>query len=149
MLIGPLYDRALIRVKVNCTMKYFCQLMDKYKCTTDYFDLIYCFCIYSTPLPGRFILCYTFRTNAYMWDSTYLGRLSCHGLVDNLFSLKVDSNRLTKNGPTQASFCLFSSFPRYNFNNTKWNSIDGVLGIWTRGGRMVGADETTELWRPN
>ena len=26
-------------------------------------------------------------------------------------------------------------------------SIDGVLGIWTRGRRMVGADETTELWR--
>ena len=27
-------------------------------------------------------------------------------------------------------------------------SIDGVLGIQTRGRRMVGADETTELWRP-
>ena len=27
-------------------------------------------------------------------------------------------------------------------------SIDGVLGIWTQGHRMVGADETTELWRP-
>ena len=27
-------------------------------------------------------------------------------------------------------------------------SLDGVLGIWTRGRRMVGADETTELWRP-
>ena len=27
-------------------------------------------------------------------------------------------------------------------------SIDGVLGIRTRGCRMVGADETTELWRP-
>ena len=27
-------------------------------------------------------------------------------------------------------------------------SIDGVLGIQTRGLRMVGADETTELWRP-
>ena len=27
-------------------------------------------------------------------------------------------------------------------------SVDGVLGIWTRGRRMVGADETTELWRP-
>ena len=26
-------------------------------------------------------------------------------------------------------------------------SIDGVLGIWTRGCRMVGADKTTELWR--
>ena len=27
-------------------------------------------------------------------------------------------------------------------------SIDGVLGIRTWGRRMVGADETTELWRP-
>ena len=27
-------------------------------------------------------------------------------------------------------------------------SIDGVLGTRTRGRRMVGADETTELWRP-
>ena len=27
-------------------------------------------------------------------------------------------------------------------------SIDDVLGIRTRGRRMVGIDETTELWRP-
>ena len=27
-------------------------------------------------------------------------------------------------------------------------SVDGVLGIRTRGCRMVGADKTTELWRP-
>ena len=27
-------------------------------------------------------------------------------------------------------------------------SVDGVLGIRTRGHRMVGTDETTELWRP-
>ena len=27
-------------------------------------------------------------------------------------------------------------------------SIDGVLGIQTRGRRMVGADKSTELWRP-
>ena len=27
-------------------------------------------------------------------------------------------------------------------------SIDGMLGIRTRGRRMVGADVTTELWRP-
>ena len=27
-------------------------------------------------------------------------------------------------------------------------SIDGVLGIRTQGRRMVGADETTELWQP-
>ena len=27
-------------------------------------------------------------------------------------------------------------------------SMDGLLGIRTRGHRMVGADETMELWRP-
>ena len=42
---------------------------------------------------------------------------------------------------------LFLFFSRYNFN-TNWKSIDGVLGIRTQGRRMVGADETTELWRP-
>ena len=25
-------------------------------------------------------------------------------------------------------------------------SVDGVLGTQTRGGRMVGADDSTELW---
>ena len=28
-------------------------------------------------------------------------------------------------------------------------SVDGVLGIWTRGCKMVDADETTEVWRPS
>ena len=27
------------------------------------------------------------------------------------------------------------------------NSVDGVLGIWTQGSRMKGADESTELRR--
>ena len=27
-------------------------------------------------------------------------------------------------------------------------SVDGKLGIQTRGHRMVDADKTTELWRP-
>ena len=48
-------------------------------------------------------------------------------------------------GPIPASFCLFTSFSHYNFNNTNWKSLDGVLGIWTLGHRMVGADKTTEL----
>ena len=46
-----------------------------------------------------------------------------------------------------ASFWLFSSFSRYNFNNTNWKSVDGVLGLQTRGCRMVGECKTTELWR--
>ena len=34
---------------------------------------------------------------------------------------------------------------QYKFKLKK--SIDGVLGIRTRGGRMEGANECTELWR--
>ena len=55
--------------------------------------------------------------------------------------------KLIKNGPIPASFCLFPSFSSYNFNNTNWKIVDGVLGIQTRGRRMVGTDETMELWQ--
>ena len=40
------------------------------------------------------------------------------------------------------SFCLFSSSLQIE------KSVDGVLGIRTWGRSFVGADETTELWRP-
>ena len=55
-----------------------------------------------------------------------------------------------KYGPNPASFCLFSSFSQYNDKySTKFDykSVDGVLGIRTRDRRMVGANESTELWR--
>ena len=64
-----------------------------------------------------------------------------------IFSQKKLLSFILKNGPIPASFCLFSFFSCYNFN-TNWKSIDGVLGIWTPGRRIVGADETTELWWP-
>ena len=51
-------------------------------------------------------------------------------------------------GPIPASFCIFSSFSNYNFKIQIEKSVDGVLGIQTQGRRMVGADKTTELWRP-
>ena len=43
---------------------------------------------------------------------------------------------------------LFRSFHKFDY---KWNkSLDGLLGIRTRGGSMIGADKSTELWRqPN
>ena len=54
-------------------------------------------------------------------------------------------------GPNLASFLfifvLFSfqiQFQRYKLKK----SIDGVLGIRTRGRRIVGTDKTAELWRP-
>ena len=50
------------------------------------------------------------------------------------------------NGPIPASFCLFLNF-LITISIQIEKSIDGVLGIRTLGRRMVGADETTELWR--
>ena len=54
-----------------------------------------------------------------------------------------------KNGSNMASFCLFLFFShdKYSTNLTiKNKSIDGVLGTQTLSGRMVGTDESTELW---
>ena len=62
-------------------------------------------------------------------------------------------NFFLKNGPNPASFCLFLFFfshckEKYSTNLTiNYKSIDGVLGTQTRGSRMVGTDESTELWR--
>ena len=39
------------------------------------------------------------------------------------------------------------SFTDHNFNYSNLKSIDGVLGIRTRGRRIEVADETTELMR--
>ena len=53
-----------------------------------------------------------------------------------------------KIGPIPASFCLFSSFPITISIIQVDKCADGVLGIRTRGRRMAGTDETTELWQP-
>ena len=42
---------------------------------------------------------------------------------------------------------LFLSFSQHN--DYKWKSVDGMLGIRTRDRRMVGTDESTELWWPH
>ena len=55
---------------------------------------------------------------------------------------------MLKIGPIPASFCLFSSFFVTISIIKIEKSIDGVLGIWTWGRKMVGADKTMELWRP-
>ena len=54
------------------------------------------------------------------------------------------------NGPNPASFCLFSFSLRTNIAQIltiNEKSIDGVLGTQTRGGRLVGTDKSTDLWR--
>ena len=55
------------------------------------------------------------------------------------------------NGPNPASFCLFlfCSHDKHSTNLTiNYINIYGVLGTRTLGSRMVGADESTVLWRP-
>ena len=54
------------------------------------------------------------------------------------------------NGPNPASFCLFLFFlhDKYSTNTINDKSVDGVLGTQTQGDRMVGTDESTELWHP-
>ena len=55
-----------------------------------------------------------------------------------------------ENVPNPASYCLFSFLSRdkYSTNLTRNDeSLDGILGTQTRGGSMVGANETTELLR--
>ena len=57
--------------------------------------------------------------------------------------------RIVFNVPNSASFCLFSlfSYDKCSTNLTlNDKSVDGVLGTQTQGGRMVGEDESTELW---
>ena len=43
-------------------------------------------------------------------------------------------------------FCLFSN-DKYSTNTINVKSIDSVLRTRIRGSKMVGADESTELWR--
>ena len=54
---------------------------------------------------------------------------------------------LKKIGQSRRLFVYFRSFLTTISIQTE-KSIDGVLGIRTRGRQMEGADETTELWRP-
>ena len=55
-------------------------------------------------------------------------------------------------GQTRPLFVYFHSFhmTKYSTNTINEKSVNGVLGTRTQGGKMVGADESTELWRhPN
>ena len=67
--------------------------------------------------------------------------------------LKVQSIIFLLNGPIPASFCLFLffhipiqvtniHFEQYKLKKHRWYAWDS-----NRGGRMEGADESTELWR--
>ena len=64
----------------------------------------------------------------------YKGEANCGGI-------------LLKNGPIPASFCFIFVLFLLQFQYKIEKSVDGVLGIRTWGRRMVGTDETMELWR--
>ena len=100
-------------------------MRDRSQCCLCYFTLI-TGCGIGKPL-------FIFLSH-WLW---HCGHLCCYS-----------STFFKKTGQSRPLFCLFLFFSSYNFNNTNWKSIDGVLGIGTRGRRMVGTDETTELWRP-
>ena len=52
-------------------------------------------------------------------------------------------------GQTRPLFVYFHCFShdKYSRNTLNDKSIAGVVGTQTRGGRVVGADESTELWQ--
>ena len=56
----------------------------------------------------------------------------------------------SKMGHSRPLFRLLSFFShdKYSTNTLNDKSVDGVLGIRTHGRIMVGADDTSELWRP-
>ena len=63
-----------------------------------------------------------------------------------ILTLLVDQLFFYKNGPYPASFS--HRMDKYSTNLTiNDKSVYGMLGSRTRGGRMEGADKSTELWR--
>ena len=70
-------------------------------------------------------------------------------LIRLLLELSYSLVSFFKNGPMQASFCLFSSFSHYNFNNTNWKKRRWCAWDLNPRPQMVVADDTTtELRRP-
>ena len=79
------------------------------------------------------------------WYLTYLDNIwRLHQIIFFLFDATPNTFFL-KMGQSRPLFRLLSPFSHHN---SITNSVDGVLGIQIQGHRMVGADETMELWRP-
>ena len=70
-----------------------------------------------------------------------------YNLCPMLYSIHTFSPDCFLNGPIPASFFAYCRPFLITIIQIE-NSVDGVLGIRTRGHMMVGADETTELWWP-
>ena len=84
---------------------------------------------------------FLFRSFYVLFDPSYWRKNLCCSWDSN------PAERFFKNGLIPASFVYFRSF-LITISIQIEKSVDGVLGIQTRGRRMVGADKTTELWRP-
>ena len=69
----------------------------------------------------------------------------CKSNVEKFFEYYI---KFKKNmGQSRPLFVYFRPFHITNQSQIE-KSIDGLLGIRTRGRRMEGTDKTTELWRP-
>ena len=60
----------------------------------------------------------------------------------------IQASGFLKNGPIPASFLFIFVLFLLQFQYKLKKRVDGVLGIRTRGRRLVGADKTTEIWWP-
>ena len=73
--------------------------------------------------------------------------------LKEFFVIPTTNRFFLKNGPNPPSFCLFLLFSqdKYSINVTiNYKGVDGMLGTRTQGSKMIGADESTKLWRhPN
>ena len=78
--------------------------------------------------------------------NTQTSRRPQQGLtVTKQLTLQQEAISVQKNVPIPISFFI-SSFPHGTIQLEMDKMVDGVLVTWTRGSKMEGADESTELW---
>ena len=82
---------------------------------------------------------------AFVEGSTHVAFKLQHFLVTILPQLFLFLKKWANPGLFSFIFVLFTLQFKWQIQIEK--SIDNVLGTWTRGGKMEGADESTELWR--
>ena len=62
----------------------------------------------------------------------------------DIIASRILLKKMCQTRPLFVYFVFFSHY-KYSTNNINYKSIDGVIGTRTWGGRMVGADKSTEL----
>ena len=97
----------------------------------------------------------SFNSDIYFSESRFehISRIECQKTRRNSYSTQHAVNNICFSiyflNMSQSRPLIVYFRPFLNAITIKnWKSIDGVLGIQTWGRRMVGTDETMELWRP-